>query len=265
MTLLERGNTCAITRHAHDDIEIHYVFSGALTYEISGRLTTVPGGCFIIIPARLHHRGLGNVGTRAARLGIHFASPSRQSASLTTFTFDELKEIFDVFQNHGRCTMLKCADTNKIAKELSHYPAETSHDPILFRNLVCALVYATFLATQKPAAAREQTNIVLRLKDYISSNCCQKITASDIVRVSGYSRARLFSLFASQVGMTPNDYLRRCRVEKAKSLLKQQLPIATIARQCGFSSVGYFKTVYREYTGHAPRQKTSLPHPNKSA
>lgn len=69
------------------------------------------------------------------------------------------------------------------------------------------------------------------------------------------SRARMFHLFKDTTGMTPNDYLQRLRVERAKSALATTPQSVTdIALGCGFSSSQYFSTVFRKYTGSTPSE-----------
>jgi two-component system, response regulator YesN len=84
---------------------------------------------------------------------------------------------------------------------------------------------------------------------------------SDLVRHLGYSRARIFEMFKAGTGMTPNDYLLRCRVRNARNLLADpERPITEIALETGFSSSQYFSQVFKKYTGMTPsryRSKTS--------
>ena len=57
---------------------------------------------------------------------------------------------------------------------------------------------------------------------------------ADSVRRLGFSRARMFELFKAQTGFTPNDYLQRLRVEKARQLLRQtSLSVTDIALDNG--------------------------------
>lgn len=69
----------------------------------------------------------------------------------------------------------------------------------------------------------------------------------------GYSRARVFKLFRTGTGMTPNDYLLRCRIRKASELLTYpEMSITDIAYETGFSSSQNFSKVFKKYTGQAP-------------
>ena len=53
--------------------------------------------------------------------------------------------------------------------------------------------------------------------------------------------------------MTPNDYLRRMRLEAARELLANtSRPVTEIAFKVGFNSSQYFSTVFLQYTGVTP-------------
>ena len=53
--------------------------------------------------------------------------------------------------------------------------------------------------------------------------------------------------------MTPNDFLLRVRVEKARELMANRGKTVTeVAFAVGFSSSQYFSTVFRRYTGQTP-------------
>lgn len=68
-------------------------------------------------------------------------------------------------------------------------------------------------------------------------------------------RSTLSRSFTRAVGVSPLEYLTRLRVQNALTLLKQSvLPIAAIARQCGYSDPDYFSRLIRRHTGHSPLQ-----------
>ena len=102
---------------------------------------------------------------------------------------------------------------------------------------------------------RHADTTVQEMKRWIEAHCTENLHIPDLVRMSGYSRTRLFSLFASAAGMSPNDWLIRCRIEKARQMLATGKGTVTdIALSCGFSSPAYFTATFRRYTGRPPRE-----------
>ena len=71
----------------------------------------------------------------------------------------------------------------------------------------------------------------------------------------GYSRSRLFELFKHETGLTPADWLSRYRIKWARKLLRStSLPIAEIARACGYASAQYFNAAFKKQTGSTPSE-----------
>lgn len=90
-------------------------------------------------------------------------------------------------------------------------------------------------------------------KYYIDEYFERSITAADLSAVSGISASHLRTLFRRTYGETPNRYLNRVRVEKAKEMLASGMfTISEVAESCGFLNVHYFSRVFREYTSTTP-------------
>ncbi len=69
------------------------------------------------------------------------------------------------------------------------------------------------------------------------------------------SRERLYALFSERYGVSVAEHIRRCRIARAKNLLRETtLPIGTVAIRCGFPDYNYFTKVFRRYCGMAPRE-----------
>lgn len=85
----------------------------------------------------------------------------------------------------------------------------------------------------------------------------REITVPRLVKLSGYGRSRFFSLFVTDTGMTPNDYLVRIRIEKAKKALSQpshEGSMLDLAVSCGFNSAAVFASTFRKHVGVSPRE-----------
>ena len=72
-----------------------------------------------------------------------------------------------------------------------------------------------------------------------------------------YSADHFRLCFKKETGVTPAQYLKALRIEKAKKLLNMQyfqedVHIKTIANMCGFDDQLYFSRVFKRYTGFSP-------------
>lgn len=67
------------------------------------------------------------------------------------------------------------------------------------------------------------------------------------------SSSLLYKKIKSLTGQSPTDFIRAIRLTHAYELLKSQNhTITEVSEICGFSSIGYFSTVFRKYYGKAP-------------
>lgn len=96
---------------------------------------------------------------------------------------------------------------------------------------------------------------IQRCCDYIEMHLEQKIRASDLAVLVGYTEYYLTHKFKDEVGESVNDYVKFAKVERAKILLKStDLTVQDIADQMGFGTRNYFSRVFQEVAGCTPIQ-----------
>jgi AraC-like DNA-binding protein len=60
-------------------------------------------------------------------------------------------------------------------------------------------------------------------------------------------------LFKEYSGITPQDFLLKAKLSKAKIALKEtSLSVFEIAEQCGFQDASYFCRIFKKKTGVSP-------------
>ncbi len=94
-----------------------------------------------------------------------------------------------------------------------------------------------------------------RARDYIKDNFTQAVSVRQLAERCHVSRSYLHRVFQRQMGMTPVQYINSLRILEAKYLLESSpLPIAQIAKHCGFEEARYFCRVFRKQVGYTPSQ-----------
>ena len=94
---------------------------------------------------------------------------------------------------------------------------------------------------------------LLRAKDRIDAASHEEWPVRRLARVSGVSDAHFARQFKQAFGVPPHRYLLTRRVERAAGLLRESnLPIAEIAFQTGWESLGTFGRTFRDVTGESP-------------
>ena len=93
----------------------------------------------------------------------------------------------------------------------------------------------------------------LLAKRYIKHNLQSKLTLADIGANLHCSKATLTETFRREFGITIVQYINRVRLEKACNLLRNtDLPIHTVAEECGFSGAEYFSSLFKRALGTSP-------------
>ena len=74
-----------------------------------------------------------------------------------------------------------------------------------------------------------------------------------LARMAGLSRSKLHHNFRAVYGITPFDYLRDRRLEKAKIFLHEgNMDVTEVAYSVGYSSLSHFTKVFKQYFGMPP-------------
>lgn len=88
---------------------------------------------------------------------------------------------------------------------------------------------------------------------YISSDISTDLSLKTFAQYLNLNPSYLSTLFSKEVGMPLSEYVNNSRIFHAKKLLLgTDLPIKTIAEQCGFADTHYFSRVFRKVEGTTP-------------
>ena len=115
------------------------------------------------------------------------------------------------------------------------------------------------LKTYSDGLARPQLQ---RVVDYIHSHLDADLSLETLSTLAGMSAHYFAQLFKQSTGAAPHQYVIRCRVEQAKTLLAQpDLSIADIAYRVGFAHQSHLNRHFKRLVGTTPgqwRQSTRL-------
>lgn len=75
----------------------------------------------------------------------------------------------------------------------------------------------------------------------------------DFARAMNVSSSLLYKKVKSLTGQSPTDFIKSIRLQHASELLQSgKYTVTEVSEMCGFSSVGYFSTVFKGYFGKSP-------------
>jgi transcriptional regulator GlxA family with amidase domain len=94
-----------------------------------------------------------------------------------------------------------------------------------------------------------------RLTELLDSQLERRIDVRELAKISGLSARQVHRLFKTYLGMSPQTYHRKLRLQRARDMLRQtELTVLEIAMASGFSSSSDFSRVYRRVFRQSPQQ-----------
>jgi len=107
-----------------------------------------------------------------------------------------------------------------------------------------------------------RSKIIEEAVNWLELHFGEDVSMDRLVAFMGYSRARFFALFREHTGSSPNEYLQRIRMRRAKEMLSRSSATACeIARACGYADSGYFSRAFKRQTGYTPLGYRSMNQP----
>ncbi len=96
---------------------------------------------------------------------------------------------------------------------------------------------------------------VLLVIDFMKSNLQRSISLNELAGVANLSPSHLCRLFKSQTGISPGEYLRRLRMEKARQLLSTSvLSVKQVMAAAGYNSKSHLVRHFRRSFGMTPSE-----------
>lgn len=115
-----------------------------------------------------------------------------------------------------------------------------------------------------PAGKNERLNDAIKfMKERITAN----FSLDEVAEQVGISKHHLCRMFVKHMHITPIEYVKRRRIEKAALLLKTtDWPIHKVAMESGFNNSSYFGKVFRFYFCATPQEyrQQELKFPSKN-
>ncbi|QDF95078.1 hypothetical protein CJ010_00175 [Azoarcus sp. DD4] len=98
-------------------------------------------------------------------------------------------------------------------------------------------------------------SVLKKITALIHERLHEDICLQDLADLACISKDHFLRAFRDTVGQTPYHYVLSQRLERARMLLRedQNLPVAEIARRCGFKNLSHFSATFRRMTGVSPK------------
>ncbi len=106
-----------------------------------------------------------------------------------------------------------------------------------------------------PSVSRSPWDWVKELADWIAAHADGLLTLTDLERQSGYSRRSLQLAFRARLDCTPMQWVKRCRMQKARERLECPMPgdsVGSVAKSAGFVNAAAFTRDFVRLYGEKP-------------
>ena len=106
----------------------------------------------------------------------------------------------------------------------------------------------------------DTTSDISKCIQYIKQHTNQTISTSDVAAYVGKSRSYLSHCFKKELGFEMREFIMRCKLEEAKSLLTYtDKSLSEISSYLCFSSQAYFQNVFKKKFGVTPNEYRKRP------
>lgn len=120
-------------------------------------------------------------------------------------------------------------------------------------------VYAQFMQTplqhdEPRACPAHACPTLARSLDYARDHLARRIPLQTLADLAGLSTWRFSIVFRRHMGVPPHRYISQLRIARARELLWQGVPAASVADACGFYDQSHFSRHFKQHCGMTPGQ-----------
>ena len=95
---------------------------------------------------------------------------------------------------------------------------------------------------------------VVQAKLFIDENFAENLDLDNISDEACFSKFHFIRLFKKIYGKTPHRHLTTVRIERAKILLRDDIPVSDVCYAVGFESLSSFSGLFRRLVGKPPSE-----------
>lgn len=95
---------------------------------------------------------------------------------------------------------------------------------------------------------------IYRVMQYIHKNYAEKLSLDFLASRFYIDKSYMCELFKKITGISPIQYLIRCRIMKAKELLLRGYSVDDVCGMAGFNNLTHFSHSFKQHTGKSPKQ-----------
>ena len=239
---------CGNRENSIDHKYTHRQAAYLITYVVSGKAT---------LTANHHNYPLsaGDVYIMFPESGVSYVTDPAVPWSIrwVTLTGTQLQELLPLLGFTPQQPIVRVADPSRIERLLEMLFRKTMRADLKNKIAATALLYELLSCLAQPSASPVDNAVIADAVGYISRHYSEELSIHALAKRAYLNNNYFSKLFTSCVGITPQQFITRTRMEKAKELLTYtELTIGEVAVAVGFPDALYFSRVFRRYAGVSP-------------
>lgn len=140
--------------------------------------------------------------------------------------------------------------------KILHADYEQERLPFYFKNKIGDFMFEILNTTsekslEKPVATEWEKNAVYKVRNMILENILEHHSIADLAKKAKIDLYRLKFFFKNEFGVGPYEFLLNARLEKAKQLMEEGMPMKQAAPLAGYRTTSFI-TAFKRKFGYSP-------------
>ncbi|MCA9838411.1 MAG: AraC family transcriptional regulator [Trueperaceae bacterium] len=235
-------------KHSHEVFALGVIEGGALNYLYRGAsVTAASGDINLCVPGEVHTGQPASPEGWSYRMFYFDARLLQQVASRLALKAQPMP----FFQSSTINDPATAVRIRKLHQQFESGAGRLEHESHLM-DVLAQFIRRHADARTPVFKTGQEPKAVIQIKRYLAEHLTEDVSLDALVSLTGLSRYYLVRAFHEAVGMPPHQYLRQLRVNRAKTLLATNLPLAEIALATGFSDQSHLNRWFRRFWGYTP-------------
>ena len=245
-----RHHSFAFEPHFHSTVCLALIVSGALELTIGNQTETAAKGAFVVINAGDVHAGRAASVTEGWTMRTLHVAPGSLA--------DEMRNLG--LRAEADLPIRSGVRNERALAELFfgiHACAQTNDDRLkrdeFLQRLISAL--AADAKTSRlgeaggPAGDLPEAR---RIRDYIEDRLFEEIRLNDLSKLVSLPPYAVVRAFKRAFGIPPHRYHTQRRVDAARRMIRDRMPLSSISHLCGFADQAHLTRAFKRTLGYTP-------------
>ena len=107
---------------------------------------------------------------------------------------------------------------------------------------------------ERPSTSQRKHALMEQITAFVDANLTERITLQVISTYCNVSVSTVTQLFQKKASTTFHDFVTQRRMEKARKLIHEDMPLEQVGKEVGYRDHSTFYRAFRKFFGVSPRE-----------